>query len=392
MFILQLALIALTLALVPLGYVWYFKKTDGFTQLVCLTAWLTFDLIIFGSFTRLTDSGLGCPDWPGCYGTASPFAAHLDIQAAQHMLPHGPVTFKKAWIEMIHRYMAMMLGVLLIVQLGWACIQRRQLRVPLLWPLSLLSLIILQGAFGAWTVTLKLQPLVVTTHLLLGLTLLSLLSALASRRLLLVRSSNTPRPTEQSTSTIQQHTTTQNLAASSASPLMGSYKKWRWAIWMGLILLGIQIALGGWVSSNYAMLACPDFPTCQGQWWPSMHIAEGFYPWRGPHSSGANLGTLSLQAQVAIHWIHRVMAGVVFVYFCTLALLLRKHAPATIKHTTYILFSILVLQMITGISNVLLPWPLWTALAHNAGAAALLVLSFFLDSQLAAQHRTGAHA
>ncbi len=373
MFVLQLALIAITFALVPLSYIWYFKKTDRFTQLVCLTAWLTFDLIIFGGFTRLTDSGLGCPDWPGCYGTASPFAAHLDIQAAQQMLPHGPVTFKKAWIEMIHRYMAMMLGVLVIVQLGWALLQRDKLRIRLAWPLTLLGLIVLQGAFGAWTVTLKLQPLIVTLHLLLGLTFLALLSALASRRLLLTR------PADRISAPLQ-IPTGQSRAKSAASH---PYTKWRIAVWIGLILLVVQIALGGWVSSNYAMIACPDFPKCHGMWWPTMDIAQGFYPWRGPHANGANLGMLSLEAQVAIHWIHRAMAGVVFVYFSVMLSWLYMRATPAIQRTIQIVLGLLMLQMLTGISNIVLPWPLWTALMHNAGSAALLVLMLFLESQLA---------
>ncbi|HEX7932318.1 MAG TPA: COX15/CtaA family protein, partial [Paraburkholderia sp.] len=185
MFVLQLGLIGLCIALLPLSYVWVKADDNKFRKLVWLTTFLTLDLVMFGGFTRLTDSGLGCPDWPGCYGTSSPFIAHAAITAAHQLMPTGPVSMTKAWIEMIHRYFAMAIGVLIIAQtvIAWtARIKRRPLHVSPWWPTSLLMLILVQGAFGAWTVTLKLQPVIVTTHLLLGLALLGTLGWLAARQ------------------------------------------------------------------------------------------------------------------------------------------------------------------------------------------------------------------
>ncbi|NYH18195.1 hypothetical protein GGD41_005423 [Paraburkholderia bryophila] len=185
MFVLQLALIGLCIALLPLSYVWVKADDNKFRKLVWLTTFLTLDLVMFGGFTRLTDSGLGCPDWPGCYGTSSPFIAHAAISAAHQLMPTGPVSLTKAWIEMIHRYFAMAIGVLIIAQtiIAWtARIKRRPLHVSPWWPTSLLLLILVQGAFGAWTVTMKLQPIIVTTHLLLGLALLGTLGWLAARQ------------------------------------------------------------------------------------------------------------------------------------------------------------------------------------------------------------------
>ncbi len=190
MFVLQLGLIGLCIALLPLSYVWVKADDNKFRKLVWVTTFMTLDLVMFGGFTRLTDSGLGCPDWPGCYGTSSPFIAHAAIAAAHQAMPTGPVSMTKAWIEMIHRYFAMAIGVLIVAQtlIAWvARIKRRPLHVSPWWPTSLLLLILVQGAFGAWTVTLKLQPVIVTTHLLLGLALLGTLGWLAARQTPLAR-------------------------------------------------------------------------------------------------------------------------------------------------------------------------------------------------------------
>jgi heme a synthase len=352
MFVLELGLIGLCVALLPLSYVWAKGRDDRFRKLVWVTTFLTLDLVMFGGFTRLTDSGLGCPDWPGCYGTASPFVAHAQITAAHAALPSGPVSMTKAWIEMTHRYFAMAIGVLIIAQtaIAWAArIKRGPLDVSPWWPTALLTLIGVQGAFGAWTVTLKLQPIIVTTHLLLGLVMLGVLGWLA------VRATRIP----------------------AFEPEIARY---RVAALAGLALLVLQIALGGWVSTNYAVLACTDFPTCNGQWIPPMDFAHGFHLWRALGMTGDGV-VITQDALVAIHWTHRTFAFVVIAYLAWLALRLRRF-PSLRRPANGVLV-VLVVQFATGLSNILLQWPLPIAVAHNGGAAALLLLLVVLNFRTA---------
>ncbi|HSQ73809.1 MAG TPA: COX15/CtaA family protein, partial [Rubrivivax sp.] len=235
----RLLLLAALLALLPLAWLWLRQRgSDTRSRLAALTAltmFLTFDLVVFGSFTRLTDSGLGCPDWPGCYGAASPFGAREDIHAAVAVAPSGPVTWSKAWIEMIHRYLAMTVGALIVVMTVFSWSQRRRLPFSPWWPTLTLVWVVVQGLFGKYTVTLKLYPLVVTLHLLGGLLLLALLAA--------------------------QHAAFRQRPL----PLAAGLRRGAWAV---LGLLTVQVALGGWVSSNYAVLACTGFPQCNGVWWP----------------------------------------------------------------------------------------------------------------------------
>jgi cytochrome c oxidase assembly protein subunit 15 len=348
MFVLELGLIGLCVALLPLSYVWAKGSDDRFRKLVWVTTFLTLDLVMFGGFTRLTDSGLGCPDWPGCYGTASPFVAHAQIAAAHAALPSGPVSMTKAWIEMIHRYFAMAIGVLIIAQtaIAWmARIRRRPLDVSPWWPTALLMLIGVQGAFGAWTVTMKLQPIIVTTHLLLGLALLGALGWLAAR-------------------------------ATRIPAYEPGIARYRVAALAGLALLVLQIALGGWVSTNYAVLACTDFPTCNGQWIPPMDFAHGFHLWRALGMSGDG-DVITQDALVAIHWTHRTFAFVVIAYLVWLALRLRRF-PSLRRPANGVL-AVLAVQFATGLSNIVLQWPLPIAVAHNGGAAALLLLLIVLN-------------
>ncbi|SAK78606.1 cytochrome oxidase assembly [Caballeronia glebae] len=350
-YVLQLGLIGLCVALLPLSYVWVKADDDKFRKLVWLTTFLTLDLIMFGGFTRLTDSGLGCPDWPGCYGTSSPFIAHAQIAAAYHALPTGPVSMVKAWIEMLHRYFAMAIGVLIIAQviIAWtARIKKRPLHVSPWWPTGILLLILLQGAFGAWTVTLKLQPVIVTTHLLLGLALLGVLGWLAARM--------TPIPS-----------------------LDSAAARWMPAAAFGLLLLVVQIALGGWVSTNYAVLACTDFPLCNGQWVPPMNFEHGFHLWRALGMTGDG-DVISQDALVAIHWTHRTFAVVVVLYLLWLALRLRRFESLR-KPANGVLLMIVV-QFLTGMSNIVLQWPLPVAVAHNGGAAILLLLLVMLNFRI----------
>ncbi|MGI4859793.1 MAG: COX15/CtaA family protein [Janthinobacterium lividum] len=356
MFVLQLALIGLCVALFPLSYVLVKGDAAKFRKLLWVTTFITLDLVMFGSFTRLTDSGLGCPDWPGCYGTASPFVAHHAIRLAEAAMPTGPVTMAKAWIEMTHRYVAMAVGVLIIAQLLIVVLRRRQLRVSWLWPAGLLALICVQGAFGAWTVTLKLQPVIVTTHLLLGLALLAGLGWFAA--------SQTPQPAYDPAQV----------------PLM---RRWRTAAVVGLCLLIVQIALGGWVSTNYAVLACTDFPTCNGQWLPPMDFAHGFHLWRKLGLTG-NGEVITQDALVAIHWTHRTFAVIVIAYLAWLGVRLKRFAA--LQGPARLLLLMTAVQLLTGLSNIVLKWPLLIAVMHNGGAAVMLLCLVMLNYRIASGH------
>jgi cytochrome c oxidase assembly protein subunit 15 len=310
-------------------------RTAPFLKLLGFALFLTFDLIMFGAFVRVTDAGLGCPDWPGCYGKASPIGAMTQIQEAAQALPDGPVTVFKAWVEMLHRYVAAGLGLIIIalVVLAHRDFTRRA-SVGLAW--FTLAWILLQGAFGAWTVTLKLQPAIVTAHLLGGMVLFGLLVA----QWVQVRRQD-------------------GLIALSAGL--------RRLAWAATLVLLVQIMLGGWVSTNYATLACEDFPTCQGQWWPVADFARGFEVWR-PLGRTADGAALPFQALTAIHMAHRMWAVLAFASLGLLAWCLRGQDARAARW----LGGLLVVQLVTGLTNIFLDWPLAAAVAHTGGAAGLL--------------------
>jgi cytochrome c oxidase assembly protein subunit 15 len=336
-------------AAVPLAYVWWSRDIDKFRKLAWVTAFLTLDLIMFGSFTRLTDSGLGCPDWPGCYGHSNPLSASEPIRAAETALPSGPVTVTKAWIEMLHRYFAMGLGLLIIILAvqAWVRWRREGGRSPWL-ATAALAWVIGQGAFGALTVTMKLQPAIVTMHLLGGIGLLALLTWLALR----------------------EGDWVQVRAAAGARRVAVA----------ALVVVLVQIALGGWVSANYAVMACPDFPLCQGRLVPPMDFTHAFTPWRalGMTSGGE---AIPFQSLVAIHWTHRLAAGVVIL---VLALLVwRTWNAAGLEHPARALLGLLLLQVATGMSNVVLQWPLVLAVAHSGGAALMVGVLVVINYRLA---------
>jgi len=297
----RLLLIALVIALVPLAWVWLrgrgADRRSRLAALTALTLFLTFDLVVFGSFTRLTDSGLGCPDWPGCYGEASPLGAREDIHAAQSALPDGPVTWRKAWIEMIHRYLAMTVGALILLIAAASWLERRRLPHSTVWPMATLVWVVVQGLFGKYTVTLKLYPAVVSLHLLGGLTLLALLAI--------------------------QH------EAFRARPIALPAGLRRGAA-AAMVLLVLQVALGGWVSTNYAVLACSGFPACNGEWWPAMHFGEGFTLLRELGRAGHG-GYLSFEALVAIQVAHRLGAIVASVAIGWLAWRLWRAAVPALR-------------------------------------------------------------
>src|SRR6478735_1983412 len=344
------------IALGPLVWVWRRNAGHDIARrlhaLTVLTLFLTFDLTLFGAFTRLSDSGLGCPDWPGCYGNASPVGARHDIAMAQAAQPTGPVTHSKAWVEMVHRYLATGVGVLILALAIATWVARRRQRMtehigekPLSawWPAATLAWVCLQGAFGAMTVTWKLYPAIVTLHLLGAVVLLALLCIQAVR---------------------YQQTAAQRAPTAVPSAM-------RTLLIATTALLALQIALGGWVSTNYGVLACTQFPTCQDSWWPPMNFAQGFQIWRqlGETTGGAPIDFASL---TAIHYTHRLMAYAVFVAMGALAW--RLHGVGSLRAQARWLAGLALLQLATGLGNVLLGWPLAAAVLHTGGAAALAVV------------------
>ncbi len=320
--------------------------------LTLVTLFLTFDLVLFGAFTRLTDSGLGCPDWPGCYGSASPLGASAQITAAQSAMPTGPVTQGKAWVEMIHRYLAVSVGVLIIVLAVSNWLTRkyrgRQAAISLWLPLLTLIWVCVQGAFGALTVTMKLFPAIVSMHLLGGYVLLVLL-------------------------TIQAVLLGQ--LQSGGHPRIGLSAGVR--LWMGLALglLVLQAASGAWVSTNYAVLACSEFPMCQGTWWPQMDFSAAFEIWR-PLGLGRNGEPISFQALTAIHYVHRTLAMLTLLLLGLVAWHLRS--VSGLRLPVRALGTLLALQLVTGVSNVVLGWPLLAAVLHTGGAGAMVVVMVWM--------------
>jgi cytochrome c oxidase assembly protein subunit 15 len=350
----QLGITGLMAASLPLAMVWISSDANKYRKLVWAAVFLTFDLIVFGAFTRLTDSGLGCPDWPGCYGLANPFLAHEQISAANALMPSGPVSVAKAWIEMIHRYLAMGIGVLIMTLMAKAWLQWRRARndafAPAL-PTALFLFVCLQGAFGAWTVTMKLQPVIVTIHLLLGMGLLALLTWLGGREDFLVK----PQQPGGNPAVLR---TVRALALLSAA------------------LLAVQIALGGWVSTNYATLACSDFPLCGGQLVPAMDFGHGFALWRELGKTAAG-HYLPFSALTAIHWVHRNVALLVVIGLGWTVW--RAWPQPALRPTARLIAIVLGLQAASGIATVFFSFPLAIAVMHNAGAALLVLLVTMLN-------------
>ncbi|MEJ5989816.1 COX15/CtaA family protein [Ramlibacter sp. PS3R-8] len=344
---LRLALLGLAIASGPLAWVWLRQRQAAPAQrlaaLTLLTLFLTFDLVLFGAFTRLTDSGLGCPDWPGCYGNASPVGALQEIRAEEARMPTGPVTQGKAWVEMLHRYLATGVGVLITTLAVATWLQRKRgLPVHPAWPALTLAWVCVQGAFGALTVTMKLFPAIVTLHLLGGMVLLALLAmqAVAYRQ-----------------------------AQRGSGPMRVPAGARRWLL-AAYALLWVQVALGGWVSTNYAVLACSSFPMCQGQWWPAMDFRQGFELWRHLGMTGAG-EHIAFAALTAIHYAHRLAA---YVLFAVLAVLAWRLRGGPLHWASRAVAALALWQFASGLSNVVLGWPLVAAVSHTGGAAALVVV------------------
>jgi heme a synthase len=330
-----------------------FSRFVTLRTLSVATLLATLVLVMLGAYVRLTNAGLGCPDWPGCYGKLSPIHAADQIQAAEMAAPEGPVSLLKAWREMVHRYFASFVGVMILAIAIQALNNRRKRSVDpddparkIGLPLALVVVVVLQGLFGKWTVTLLLKPVIVTLHLLGGMTLVAFLAWLSARHLLLTGG----RPS----------------ALRRIRPLAA----------IALIVLCVQIALGGWVSTNYAALACVDFPTCHGSWKPTTDFVHGFLFLRqlGMTADGEPLSNDALNA---IHWTHRIGALVTFVTLTYVAYRAMR-LPAMRKMGSVVL-ALLFVQVTLGIANVLGSLPLPVAIAHNGVAALLLAVLVMLN-------------
>jgi heme a synthase len=331
-------------------------KPAAFRTTVCIALIVALVVVVLGAYVRLSDAGLSCPDWPGCYGQllGVPQTAD-DVTRANQAFPERPVEASKAIKEMVHRYFAGALGLLILALAIMAVRHRRRPHQPVALPLALLLLVILQALLGMWTVTLQLKPLVVMAHLLGGFATLSLLWWL-----FLSGSgwAHVDAPTE--------------------------CARYRGFALIGTLILICQVALGGWTSANYAAFACPDFPTCQSQWWPPMDFSEGFVLWRG---LGLNyeFGVLDNAARTAIHVAHRIGALLTGAYLLTLAaVLIWKVRERGVRVAGGMVALLTILQIVVGISNVLLGWPLSLAAAHNALAALLLLAMLALYYRLVA--------
>lgn len=319
-----------------------------YRRLIAFATVLTLALLMLGAWVRLTDAGLGCPDWPGCYGQLTPAHASEQIAAAVTAQggEHGPVSMGKAWREMLHRYVASFLGVVIIAiaALGWR--HRVRLAQSPVLAVALVGVVVLQGLFGMWTVTLLLRPAIVTGHLIGGMLVFALLVWLWQRQ--------RPAP---------RYVDAEPVAALRRAALVG------------LALVSMQIVLGGWTSTNYAALACTDLPTCQGQWWPPMNFADAFQVRRELGYTGDGQ-LLPLTALTAIHWTHRTGAILVLGVVGWLGVRTLRTDERTLGVA---ILAALAIQWALGLSNVWFSLPLAVAVLHNGGAAVLLALMVMLN-------------
>jgi len=317
------------------------SSTAGLRRLAWAAAAFALFVIVFGAFVRLSNAGLSCPDWPTCYGHMTWPTQEHEVASANNAFPDRPVESGKAWREQVHRILVGGLSLLTFALAGWAWWRRRDLRGISTAPLAAAVVIVFQALLGMWTVTLKLLPPVVMAHLLGGMLLFALLAYTA------LRLSVAPAGNAEKTALLRRLT----IAA--------------------IAVLALQIALGGWTSSNYAALACGnDFPKCLGFWWPPTDFREGFVLWRG---IGANYegGVLDTAARSAIQLTHRIGALLTFLIVGAVAVMAARHAAT--RAFAAIVGTLLSLQIALGIGNVVLGLPLQIAIAHNGVAALLMV-------------------
>ncbi len=324
-----------------------FKKITLFATI------MAFCLIVLGAYVRLSDAGLGCPDWPGCFGTLTVPESQLAIEKAQHAFPDQAIENGKAWKEMVHRYVAGLLG-LLILSIGYLAYRNKKLlKVSILVPYSLLGIVFFQAMLGMLTVTLLLKPIIVSTHLIGGMATLAILTYLS-----------------------YEHFNKNSKLALKKSIIFYMAR-------FVLILIFMQIFLGGWTSTNYAGLACTDFPTCHGQWIPDMDFKNAFNIFRnlGQTSEGA---PISLNALQAIQWIHRIGAITVVIYFGYLSYVLMQYKQ--LRFEAILLLTILAAQFIIGIANLTLHLPMVLAVSHNLTAALLVVIITIINTKIKKQY------
>lgn len=314
-------------------------------------------VIILGAYVRLSDAGLGCPDWPGCYGQIIAPTADHEVHAANQAFPERPVESHKAWKEMAHRYLASTLGLFILALAVIAIKNRKDENQMLALPLVLVLVVCFQGALGMWTVTLLLKPAIVTLHLIGGMLTLALLSWL----------------------TLSQYFTQERRI--SAPVLTKNWAK------LALGVLAIQITLGGWTSTNYVALHCYDLPTCQGEWLPPTDFKEGFKIWRelGVDYEG---GVLSVEAGTAVHLTHRIGAIITLFILGFLGIRLFQMKQQLSKRLGVILLFALGTQITLGLLNIILVLPLVIAVAHNGGAALLLITLVSINRILTSQALT----
>ena len=318
------------------------KRLTWFRRVARIAALLALIVVVVGAWVRLTDAGLGCPDWPGCYGHAHPAQVGDRVSEINAAHPDRPFDYQKALNEMVHRYIASTLGLLIIALAVMSITNRRDPAQPRVLPWILVVTVVLQGLLGMWTVTLLLKPLIVTLHLLGGLTTLSLLWWLSLR----------PERRD----------------------LKAAERKVRRLSIVAMALVVVQVALGGWTSTNYAAAACTDFPTCQDAWWPDMDFGSAFVLWRGLGIDYEG-GVLDAPARVAIHYVHRLGAYVVTLVLVAVGIAGWYRAQTRPLRVAAIgVLGALALQLVIGMNLIWQGWPLWLGTAHNAGAA-LVVLA-----------------
>lgn len=321
---------------------------------------LCLGVVVLGAYVRLSNAGLGCPDWPGCYGHFTPAGAAAEQRSLTTALPGRPLEVGKAWREMVHRYAASTLGFLIVCLTAMAIAWRRERIVPAWFAVALLAIVVLQGILGMLTVTWQLKPLVVSLHLLFGFTTLSLLWWLVLTLL-------------HQRSRLWTHAAAYRSQGLSAARTLAA---------LALVMVAIQIALGGWTSSNYAAIACPDFPTCQGSWWPPADFHSAYVLWRRLDVNYEG-GILPGPARVAIHLTHRLGAVLTSVALLAAALAaFRLRGNDLAQQAGSALLITLGLQLTIGISMVVQGFPLWLATMHNAGAALLLLATLALNRSL----------
>jgi heme a synthase len=352
--------------------VWY-RRLNLLTLLLC------FAVIVFGAYVRLSDAGLGCPDWPGCYGHITIPKTEDAVARAQERFPQRPVEAPKAWKEMIHRYIASALG-LFIIALAVGAARLRDPARPRVLPWFLVGLVIFQGILGMWTVTWQLKPLVVTAHLLGGMTTFALLLwlYLSVRRLGSQSTAQEVEPLRELRSERHLAFALQREATDAAAPALPRPMRLRLYAGIALALLLCQIFLGGWTSTNYAALACPDFPTCHGSFWPPTDVQTAFTLWHGL-GIDYEYGILDTKARVTIHHFHRVGAVIVTATLLLLGIWLLRRGDRCWGVLGAAVLAALALQVSIGMGVVILQLPLWLAAAHNAGAAILMAVLVTLN-------------